>query len=190
MTAAVRACRRAGGLRGRGSALQLIKYQFAMLLEYAERVENRLRQLRGMARGERAREDYALAGGMGLHFGDVPVGLGKMLLFLSAMHVPGHPESAAAPPADLLIGRQLPGLVGLTSTAWIVVASLSGRGYVRAARLLLGEFVTSSAARRSRGRARRARSGRSADRVRSARSQFDDRAHAICALENVSASFD
>jgi hypothetical protein len=71
MTAAVRACRRAGGLRGRGSALQLIKYQFAMLLEYAERVENRLRQLRGMARGERAREDYALAGGMGLHFDDV-----------------------------------------------------------------------------------------------------------------------
>src|SRR6266540_1001515 len=54
MTAAVRACRRAGGLRG--SALQLIKYQFAMLLEYAERVENRLRQLRGMARGERARK--------------------------------------------------------------------------------------------------------------------------------------
>jgi len=84
MTAAVRACRRAGGLRG--SALQLIKYQFAMLLEYAERVENRLRQLRGMARGERAREDYALASGMGLHFGDVPVGLGKMLLFLSAIH--------------------------------------------------------------------------------------------------------
>ncbi len=84
MTAAVRACRRAGGLPG--SALQLIKYQFAMLLEYAERVENRLRQLRGMARGERAREDYALASGMGLHFGDVPVGLGKMLLFLSAIH--------------------------------------------------------------------------------------------------------
>jgi len=58
-----------------------------MLLEGAEasfeRMEHRLRQLRGLARVKRVLEHYALAKDMALQVGDVPVGLGKMLLFLS-----------------------------------------------------------------------------------------------------------
>ena len=58
-----------------------------MLLEGAEasfeRMEHRLRQLRGLARVKRVLEHYALAKDMALQIGDVPIGLGKMFLFLS-----------------------------------------------------------------------------------------------------------
>ena len=63
-----------------------------MLLEGTEasfeRMEHRLRQLRGLARVKRELEDYALAKekDMAFQFGDVPVGLGKMLLFLGTIH--------------------------------------------------------------------------------------------------------
>jgi hypothetical protein len=61
-----------------------------MLLEGTEacfeRMEHRLRQLRGLARVKRELEDYALAKDMALQFGDVPVGLGKMFLFLGTIH--------------------------------------------------------------------------------------------------------
>ena len=61
-----------------------------MLLEGAEasfeRMEHRLRQLRGLARVKGELDDYALAKDMALQIGDVPVGLGKMLLFLSTIH--------------------------------------------------------------------------------------------------------
>jgi hypothetical protein len=61
-----------------------------MLLEGAEasfeRMEHRLRQLRGLARVKRVLEQYALTKDMALQIGDVPVGLGKMLLFLSTIH--------------------------------------------------------------------------------------------------------
>ena len=64
------------------SALQLIENQFAMLLEYAqrafERMEHRLCNLRGVARIYRMLDDCALASDFGPHFGNVPVGLGKM----------------------------------------------------------------------------------------------------------------
>src|SRR5215831_18998308 len=58
-----------------------------MLLEGTEasfeRMEHRFRQLRRLARVKHVLEHYALAKDMALQFGDVPVGLGKMLLFLS-----------------------------------------------------------------------------------------------------------
>ena len=58
-----------------------------MLLEGAEasfeRMEHRLRQLRGLARVKRVLEHYALTKDMALQFGDVPIGLGKMCLFLT-----------------------------------------------------------------------------------------------------------
>ena len=61
-----------------------------MLLEGAEasfeRMEHRLRQLRGLARVKRELEDYALAKDVALQIGDVPVGPGEMLLFLSTIH--------------------------------------------------------------------------------------------------------
>jgi hypothetical protein len=61
-----------------------------MLLEGAEasfeRMEHRLCQLRGLARVKHVLEDYALAKDMAFQFGDVPVGLGKMLLSLSTIH--------------------------------------------------------------------------------------------------------
>ncbi len=73
-----------------------------MLLEGAEapfeRMEHRLRQLQGLARVKRVLELYALAKDMALQFGDVPVGLGKMLLFLSHEICAGQQE---APPATV-----------------------------------------------------------------------------------------
>ena len=58
-----------------------------MLLESAEapfeRIEHRLRQLRRLARVKHVLEHYALTKDMALQFGDVPIGLGKMFLFLS-----------------------------------------------------------------------------------------------------------
>jgi hypothetical protein len=58
-----------------------------MLLEGAEapfkRLEHRLRQLRGLTRVKRVLERYALANDMALQFGDVPIGLDKMFLFLT-----------------------------------------------------------------------------------------------------------
>ena len=63
-------------------ALQLVENQLAMLLEYAqrrfERMEHRLSNLQGVANLQRVLEDYALASDVGLHFGNVTVGLGKM----------------------------------------------------------------------------------------------------------------
>jgi len=71
-------------------AYQLIENQFAMLLECAQalfkRKEQRLCQLWGLARVKRVLNDYTLANNLDCQFGDVPVGLGKMLLFLSAIH--------------------------------------------------------------------------------------------------------
>ena len=61
-----------------------------MLLEYAEAsfecMEHRFRQLQGLACVKRVLQEYALANDVGLQFGDVPVGLVKMLLFPSAIH--------------------------------------------------------------------------------------------------------
>ena len=55
-----------------------------MLLESAEalfeRVEHRLRQLRRLARLKHVLKHNTLAKDMALQFGDVPLGLGKMLL--------------------------------------------------------------------------------------------------------------
>src|SRR5215510_13234853 len=76
-----------------------------MLLEGAEasfeRMEHRRCQLRGLARVKRELEDYALAKDMALQVGDVPVGLGKMLLFLSTIH--GFAPTTRSP------GRERPG---------------------------------------------------------------------------------
>jgi hypothetical protein len=70
------------------SALQLIENQFAMLLECAqalfERMEQWLRNLWGLAREKRVLNDYTLANDLDRQFGDVPIGLGKML-FLSTI---------------------------------------------------------------------------------------------------------
>src|SRR5262245_62519538 len=56
-----------------------------MLLEYAEAsfecMEHRFRQLRGLACVKRVLQEYALANDVGLQFGDVPIGLVKMLMF-------------------------------------------------------------------------------------------------------------
>ena len=61
-----------------------------MLLEYAEAsfkcMEHRFRQLRGLACVKRVLQEYALANDVGLQFGDVPIGLVKMLLFPGAIH--------------------------------------------------------------------------------------------------------
>ena len=79
--------------------------QLAMLLEGAEasfeRMEHRLRQLRGLARVKHVLEHYALAKDMALQVGDVPVGLGKMLLFLSHKFEP-TPRSPAGSPGPFL----------------------------------------------------------------------------------------
>ena len=77
--------------RGAGPAfVDLLEDQLAMLLEYAEAsfecMEHRFRQLRGLACVKRVLQEYALANDVGLQFGDVPVGLVKMLLFPSAIH--------------------------------------------------------------------------------------------------------
>ena len=61
-----------------------------MLLEYAEAsfecMEHRFRQLRGLACVKCVLQEYALANDVGLQFGDVPVGLVKMLLSPCAIH--------------------------------------------------------------------------------------------------------
>src|SRR5262245_17923385 len=63
-------------------ALQLVENQLAMPLEYAqrrfERMEHRLSNLQVVADIQRVLEDYVLASDVGLHFGNVTVGLGKM----------------------------------------------------------------------------------------------------------------
>jgi hypothetical protein len=68
-----------------------------MLLEGTEasfeRKEHRLRQLRRLAGVKHVLEHYALAKDMALQFGDVPVGLGKMLLFLSHRFCAGKQEA-------------------------------------------------------------------------------------------------
>ena len=71
-------------------ALKLIENQFAMLLECAEaffeRKEHRLRHLCLLTGVKRVLDDRTLANDLDLQFGDVPVSLGKMPLFLSAIH--------------------------------------------------------------------------------------------------------
>ena len=65
-----------------------------MLLEGTEacfeRMEQRTRQLRGLARVKHVLEHYALAKDMALQFGDLPIGLGKMFLFLSHRFCAGN----------------------------------------------------------------------------------------------------
>ena len=76
-----------------------------MLLEGSEasfeRMEHRLRQLRGLAGVKRMLEHYALTKDMALQLGDVPVGLGEMLLFLRTIH--GFAPTTRSP------GRESPG---------------------------------------------------------------------------------
>jgi hypothetical protein len=65
-----------------GSAATEQKYP--VLLEYAkvsfERIKQRLRHLWALARVKRVLNDYTLASDLDRQFGDVPVGLRKMLL--------------------------------------------------------------------------------------------------------------
>jgi hypothetical protein len=72
--------------------------KYPVLLEYAkasfERMEHRLRHLWALARVKRVLDDYTLANDLDFQFGDVPVGLGKMLL--SAAH-----GFAGSPPGQL-----------------------------------------------------------------------------------------
>jgi hypothetical protein len=84
-----------------------------MLLKYAEAsfecLEHRFRQRRGLACVNRVLQKYALANDMGLQFGDVPVGLVKMLLFPSAIH--GFAPAGGRAPAQA--NRIGPGPYGL-----------------------------------------------------------------------------
>src|SRR5262245_60652717 len=91
-----------------------------MLLEGAEasfeRMEHRLRQLRGLARVKRVLERYALTKDMALQLGDVPVGLGKMLLFPSTIH--GFAPTTRSP------GRESPGAFPFLCIGGIRAASV------------------------------------------------------------------
>jgi len=93
-----------------------------MLLESAEapfeRIEHRLRQLRRLARVKHVLEHYALAKDMALQFGDVSVGLGKMLLFLSTIH--GFVPTTRSP------GRASPGAFPFLCIGDIRAASIEG----------------------------------------------------------------
>jgi hypothetical protein len=86
-----------------------------MLLEYAEAsfecMEHRFRQLRGLACVKRVLQEYALANDVGLQFGDVPVGVVKMLLFPSAIH--GFVPRTAVGRAPAQANRIGPGPYGL-----------------------------------------------------------------------------
>jgi hypothetical protein len=68
--------------------LQLSKDQFPVLLEYAQasfkRIKQWLHNLWALTRIKRVLNDYMLANDLNRQFGDVAVGLGKMLL--SAIH--------------------------------------------------------------------------------------------------------
>jgi hypothetical protein len=116
-------------------ALQLVENQLAMLLEYAqrrfERMEHRLSNLQGVANIQRVLEDYALASDVGLHVGNVTVGLGKMAANYRSKDT-GIPET---PPRKVYLGeaqlwrgqapsevracplRQLQKTIGFVSTA-------------------------------------------------------------------------
>jgi hypothetical protein len=91
-----------------------------MLLEGAEasfeRMEHRLCQLRGLARVKHVLEDYALAKDMAFQFGDVPVGLGKMLLLLSTIY--GFAPTTRSP------GRESPGAFPFLCMGGIWAASV------------------------------------------------------------------
>jgi hypothetical protein len=80
--------------------LQLIQNQFAMLLEYAkasfERIKQRLRHLWALARVKRVLNNYTLANDLGRQFGDVLVGLRKMI------HGPPRYEEQPLPIGRLL----------------------------------------------------------------------------------------
>jgi hypothetical protein len=91
-----------------------------MLLEGAEasfeRMEHRLRQFRGLTRVKRVLEQYALTKDMALQLGDVPVGLVKMLLFLSTIH--GFAPTTRSP------GRASPGAFPFLCIGGIRAASV------------------------------------------------------------------
>src|SRR5262249_56765912 len=92
------------------SAYPLIENQFAMLLECAEalfkRMEQRLRQLGGLGRIKRVLNDYTLANDLDHQFGDVPVGLRKILLgMIHGFALLGGPSRYEEQP--LPIGRLL-----------------------------------------------------------------------------------
>jgi len=100
-----------------------------MLLESAEapfeRIEHRLRQLRRLARVKHVREHYALAKDMALQFGDVPIGLGKMFLFLSHRFC-AETRSPAEKVAGLFFW--LSALVGIRAASVEVPAQAFGGG--------------------------------------------------------------
>jgi hypothetical protein len=86
-----------------------------MLLEYAEAsfecMEHRFRHLRALACVMRVLQEYALANDMGLQFGDVPVGLVKLLPFHARlMDLRRQPAVGRAPAQANRIG---PGPYGL-----------------------------------------------------------------------------
>ena len=84
-----------------------------------ERMEHRLRQLRGLVRVKHVLGHYALAKDMALQFGDVPVGLGKMLLFLGTIH--GFAPTTRSP------GRKSPGAFPFLCIGAIRAASVGHR---------------------------------------------------------------
>ena len=86
-----------------------------MLLEYAEAsfecMEHRFRHLRALACVMRVLQEYALANDMGLQFGDVPVGLVKLLPFHARlMDLRRQPAVGRAPAQANIIGPETYGL--------------------------------------------------------------------------------
>jgi hypothetical protein len=74
-----------------------------VLLEYAkasfERIKQRLRHLWALARVKRVLNDYTLASDLDRQFGDVPVGLRKMLLsMIHDLHAPSRAASLLGGP--------------------------------------------------------------------------------------------
>src|SRR5215472_5556308 len=92
--------------------LQLSKNQFPVPLEYAkasfEHIK-RLRHRRVLARVKRVLDDYTLANDLDHQFGDVPVGLRKMLLgMIHGFALLGGPPryEEQPPPIGRLLGRR------------------------------------------------------------------------------------
>ena len=73
--------------------------KYSVLLEYAkasfERIKQRLRHLCALARVKRVLNDYTLASDLDRQFGDMPVGLRKILL--SMIHGFARPSRSASP---------------------------------------------------------------------------------------------
>jgi hypothetical protein len=86
--------------------------KYPVLLEYAkasfERIKQRLRHLWALARAKRVLNDYTLASDLDRQFGDMPVGLRKILL--SMIHGFAHTLVVSCPrssrcPFGRLLGR-------------------------------------------------------------------------------------